>query len=56
MEGNNNRRTVIHWIYLESIVGDLAIVRDEILNVTDSVSTNVTNTIPAISKVRFNEL
>ena len=56
MEGNNNRRTVIHWIYLESIVGDLAIVRDEILNVTDSVSTNVTNTIPTISKVRFNEL
>ena len=56
MEGNNNRRTVIHWIYLESIVGDLAIVRDEILNVTDSVSTNVINTIPAISKVRFNEL
>ena len=56
MEGNNNRRTVIHWIYLESIVGDLAIVRDEILNVTDIVSTNVTNTIPAISKVRFNEL
>ena len=56
MEGNNNRRIVIHWIYLESIVGDLAIVRDEILNVTDSVSTNVTNTIPAISKVRFNEL
>ena len=55
-EGNNNRRTLIHWIYLESIVGDLAIVRDEILNVTNSVSTNVTNTIPAISKVRFNEL
>ena len=52
-EGNNNRRTVIHWIYLESIVGDLAIVHDEILNVTDSVSTNVTNAIPANIKGTF---
>ena len=52
-EGNNNRRTVIHWIYLESIVGDLAIVRDEILNVTDSVSTNVTNAIPVNIKGTF---
>ena len=52
-EGNNNRRTLIHWIYLESIVGDLAIVRDEILNVKNSVSTNVTNTIPANIKGTF---
>ena len=52
-EGNNNRRTLTHWIYLESIVGDLAIVRDEILNVTNSVSTNVTNTIPANIKGTF---
>ena len=52
-EGNNNRRTVIHWIYLESIAGDLAIVHDEILNVTDSVSTNVTNAIPANIKGTF---
>ena len=52
-EGNNNRRTLIHWIYLESIVGDLAIVRDEILNVTNSVSTNVINTIPANIKGTF---
>ena len=52
-EGINNRRTVIHWIYLESIIGDLAIMRDEILNVTDSVSANVTNTIPANIKGTF---
>ena len=52
-EGNNNRRTLIHWIYLEGIVGDLAIVRDEILNVTNSVSTNVTNIIPANIKGTF---
>ena len=33
--------------YLKSIVDDSVIVHDEVINVTDIASTNVTNTLPS---------
>ena len=53
---NPSTCTYENSIYLKSIIIESVIVCDEIVKVTDNVSTNLTNTVPAIWEILYQQL